>query len=111
MLEETRKWMGQVLERFYGLLQCLLYCKYFLVPMPKKIDVVGNIGDLVAKFGNAGLVGVIAASIIAYYRNRSNSGTDGGNDDQNMTISVRMRVCRHANLLYCKCERPVIKLP
>ena len=30
------------------------------------IDIVGNIGELVAKFGNAGLVGIVAAAIVAY---------------------------------------------
>jgi hypothetical protein len=31
------------------------------------IDIISNLGDLVSKFGNAGLIGVISASIIAYY--------------------------------------------
>ncbi len=38
------------------------------------IDVVGNIGALVAKFGNAGLVGIIAAAAVAYMIVRERSG-------------------------------------
>ena len=90
MLEETRKWMGQVLELLLWLVAVLVLLQILFGANVKEffgIDVVGNIGELVAKFGNAGLVGVIAASIVAYYivKNRSKSGTDGGNDDQNMT--------------------------
>ena len=42
------------------------------------IDVVGNIGALVAKFGNAGLVGILAAALIAYLIARNRSGGSGG---------------------------------
>ena len=43
------------------------------------MDVIGNLGELVSKFGNAGLVGVIAASIVAYYiiKNRDGPGSGG----------------------------------
>jgi len=30
------------------------------------LDLVGNIGELIVKFGNAGLVGVVAAALIPY---------------------------------------------
>jgi hypothetical protein len=42
------------------------------------IDVVGNIGALVAKFGNAGLVGIVAAALIAYLIARNRSGSSDG---------------------------------
>jgi len=42
------------------------------------LDLVGNIGELIAKFGNAGLVGVVAAALIAYLIARNRSGSSGG---------------------------------
>ena len=43
------------------------------------MDVVGNIGVLAQKFGNAGLIGVIAAGIVAWLivRDRNSSGDSG----------------------------------
>tara|TARA_B100000929_G_C15278264_1_gene342602 strand:+ start:322 stop:534 length:213 start_codon:yes stop_codon:yes gene_type:complete len=42
------------------------------------IDLVGNIGSIVAKFGNAGLVGIVAAALIAYLIARNRPGSSGG---------------------------------
>jgi vacuolar-type H+-ATPase subunit I/STV1 len=70
MLEETRKWMGQVLELLLWLVAVLVLLQILFgsdVTAFFGIDIISNIGDLVSKFGNAGLVGVIAASIVAYY--------------------------------------------
>jgi len=70
MLEETRKWMGQVLELLLWLVAVLVLLQVLFgsdVTAFFGIDIISNLGDLVSKFGNAGLVGVIAASIVAYY--------------------------------------------
>jgi vacuolar-type H+-ATPase subunit I/STV1 len=70
MLEETRKWMGQVLELLLWLVAVLVLLQVLFgsdVIAFFGIDIISNLGDLVSKFGNAGLVGVIAASIVAYY--------------------------------------------
>ena len=87
MLEETRKWMRQFLELLLWLVAVLILLQILFGTDAKAffgIDVIGNLGELVGKFGNAGLVGVIAASIVAYYivRNRDNSGSSGGGNDQ-----------------------------
>ena len=70
MLEETRKWMGQVLELLLWLVAVLVLLQILFgsdVTAFFGIDIIKNLGDLVSKFGNAGLIGVIAASIVAYY--------------------------------------------
>jgi vacuolar-type H+-ATPase subunit I/STV1 len=70
MLEETRKWMGQVLELLLWLVAVLVLLQILFgsdVTAFFGIDIISNLGDLVSKFGNAGLIGVIAASIVAYY--------------------------------------------
>ena len=87
MLEETRKWMRQFLELLLWLVAVLILLQILFGTDAKAfigIDVLGNLGELVGKFGNAGLVGVIAASIVAYYivRSRDNSGSGGGGNDQ-----------------------------
>ena len=87
MLEETRKWMRQFLELLLWLVAVLILLQILFGTDAKAffgIDVIGNLGELVGKFGNAGLVGVIAASIVAYYivRNREGSGSSGGDNDQ-----------------------------
>ena len=87
MLEETRKWMRQFLELLLWLVAVLILLQILFGTDAKAffgIDVIGNLGELVGKFGNAGLVGVIAASIVAYYivRNRDSAGSSGGGNDQ-----------------------------
>ena len=87
MLEETRKWMRQFLELLLWLVAVLILLQILFGTDAKAffgIDVIGNLGELVGKFGNAGLVGVIAASIVAYYivRHRDSSGSSGGGNDQ-----------------------------
>ena len=65
MIAELRRWLSGVMElllwlvAMLALLQVLFgdnFVEFF------GIDVVGNIGSLVAKFGNAGLVGIVAAA-------------------------------------------------
>ena len=81
MIAEIRRWLSGVLElllwlvAMLALLQVLFgdnFVEFF------GIDVVGNIGALVAKFGNAGLVGIVAAALIAYLIARNRSGSSGG---------------------------------
>ncbi len=69
MITEVRSWMVQVIElllwvvAFLALLQVLFgagVTEFF------GIDVIRNIGDVAGKFGNAGLIGVMAAGIVAY---------------------------------------------
>ena len=81
MIAEIRRWLSGVLElllwlvAMLALLQVLIgdtFVEFF------GIDVVGNIGALVAKFGNAGLVGIVAAALIAYLIARNRSGSSGG---------------------------------
>ena len=80
MIAEIRRWLSGVLElllwlvAMLALLQVLFgdnFVEFF------GIDVVGNIGSLVAKFGNAGLVGIVAAALIAYLIARNRSGSSG----------------------------------
>jgi len=81
MIAEIRRWLSGVLElllwlvAMLALLQVLFgdnFVEFF------GIDLVGNIGSLVAKFGNAGLVGIVAAALIAYLIARNRSGSSGG---------------------------------
>ena len=85
MFEETRKWMGQVLELLLWLVAVLVLLQVLFgsdVAEFFGIDVIGNLGDLVGKFGNAGLIGVVAASVVAFYivRKRDNSSSDSDNN-------------------------------
>ena len=81
-MTEVRRWLSAMLELalwlvgMLTLLQVLFgdsFAKFF------GMDVVGNIGALAAKFGNAGLVGIIAAGLVAYLivRNRPNDAGSG----------------------------------
>jgi hypothetical protein len=81
MIAELRRWLSGVVElllwlvAMLALLQVLFgdnFVEFF------GIDVVGNIGALVAKFGNAGLVGIVAAALIAYLIARNRSGSSDG---------------------------------
>jgi hypothetical protein len=81
MIAELRRWLSGVMElllwlvAMLALLQVLFgdnFVEFF------GIDVVGNIGALVAKFGNAGLVGIVAAALIAYLIARNRSGSSDG---------------------------------
>ena len=81
MIAEIRRWLSGVLElllwlvAMLALLQVLFgdnFVEFF------GLDLVGNIGELIAKFGNAGLVGVVAAALIAYLIARNRSGSSGG---------------------------------
>ena len=81
MIAELRRWLSGVMElllwlvAMLALLQVLFgdnFVEFF------GIDVVGNIGARVAKFGNAGLVGIVSAALIAYLIARNRSGSSGG---------------------------------
>ena len=81
MIAEIRRWLSGVLElllwlvAMLALLQVLFgdnFVDFF------GIDLVGNIGSIMAKFGNAGLVGIVAAALIAYLIARNRSGSSGG---------------------------------
>ena len=81
MIAEIRRWLSGVLElllwlvAMLALLQVLFgdnFVEFF------GIDLVGNIGSIMAKFGNAGLVGIVAAALIAYLIARNRSSGSGG---------------------------------
>ena len=81
MIAEIRRWLSGVLElllwlvAMLALLQVLFgdnFVEFF------GIDLVGNIGSIMAKFGNAGLVGIVAAALIAYLIARNRSDSSGG---------------------------------
>ena len=81
MIAEIRRWLSGVLElllwlvAMLALLQVLFgdnFVEFF------GIDLVGNIGSIMAKFGNAGLVGILAAALIAYLIARNRSGSSDG---------------------------------
>ena len=81
MIAEIRRWLSGVMElllwlvAMLALLQVLFgdnFVEFF------GIDLVGNIGSIMAKFGNAGLVGILAAALIAYLIARNRSGSSGG---------------------------------
>ena len=81
MIAEIWRWLSGVLElllwlvAMLALLQVLFgdnFVEFF------GIDLVGNIGSIMAKFGNAGLVGIVAAALIAYLIARNRSGSPDG---------------------------------
>ena len=81
MIAEIRRWLSGVLElllwlvAMLALLQVLFgdnFVEFF------GIDLVGNIGSIMAKFGNAGLVGILAAALVAYLIARNRAGSSGG---------------------------------
>ena len=81
MIAEIRRWLSGVLElllwlvAMLALLQVLFgdnFVEFF------GIDLVGNIGTIMAKFGSAGLVGIVAAALVAYLIARNRSGSSGG---------------------------------
>ena len=81
MIAEIRRWLSGVMElllwlvAMLALLQVLFgdnFVEFF------GIDLVGNIGTIMAKFGNAGLVGIVAAALVAYLIARNRSGSSGG---------------------------------
>lgn len=76
-MTEVRRWLSAILELLLWLVGVLAILQVLFGDDFTKffgIDVVGNIGLLVAKFGNAGLVGIIAAALVAYLIVRSRSG-------------------------------------
>ncbi len=68
-MTEIRRWLSSVLELLLWLVAMLTLLQVLFGSSFTDffgIDIVNNIGLLVAKFGNAGLVGIIAAGIVAY---------------------------------------------
>lgn len=80
MIAEIRRWLSEIIELLLWLVAMLallqvLFGDNFVEVFG--IDLVGNIGELIAKFGNAGLIGVVAAALIAYLIARNRSGSSG----------------------------------
>lgn len=68
-MTEIRQWLIGVLELLLWLVSTLTLLQVLFGSSFTDffgIDIVGNIGELIAKFGNAGMVGVVAAVIVAY---------------------------------------------
>ena len=85
MLQEVRKWLVQALELLLWVVAILTLLQVLFgegIPLFFHIDVIGNIGDIMTKFGNAGLVGVIAAAIVAYLILRSRVAAESGPPQQ-----------------------------
>ena len=81
MIAEIRRWLSGVIELLLWLVAMLALLQVLFGDNFVEVfglDLVGNIGDLIAKFGNAGLVGVVAAALIAYLIARNRSGSSGG---------------------------------
>ena len=82
MLTDVKRWFVHVLELLLWIVATLTLLQVLFgsgVPEFFGSDVIGNIGDLVQKFGNAGLVGVVAAVIVSYLilRERNNGSSQG----------------------------------
>ena len=80
-MTEVRRWLSTILELAMWLVGMLVllqilfgdgFVQFF------GMDVVGNIGVLASKFGNAGLVGIIAAGLVAYLIVRNRPSNAGG---------------------------------
>ena len=81
MIAEIRRWLSGVMELLLWLVAMLALLQVLFGDNFVEVfglDLVGNIGELIAKFGNAGLVGVVAAALIAYLIARNRSGSSGG---------------------------------
>ena len=68
-MTEVRQWLISVLELLLWLVATLTLLQVLFGQNFTEffgIDIVGNIGELVAKFGNAALVRIVAAAIVAY---------------------------------------------
>ena len=79
MLTDVKRWLVHVLELLLWVVAVLTLLQVLFgsgVPEFFGIDVIGNIGSLVQTFGNAGLVGIVAAVIVSYLILRErNSGS------------------------------------
>ena len=81
MIAEIRRGLSGVIELLLWLVAMLALLQVLFGDNFVEVfglDLVGNIGELIAKFGNAGLVGVVAAALIAYLIARNRSGSSGG---------------------------------
>jgi hypothetical protein len=84
-MTEIRRWLSGVLELLLWLVAMLTLLQVLFGDSFTQffgIDVVGNIGLLVAKFGNAGLIGIIAAALVAYLIVRNRPSSLGGQSTQ-----------------------------
>lgn len=75
-MTDIKRWLQTVLDLLLWLVATLTLLQVLFGDSFVRffgIDVVGNIGALAQKFGNAGLIGIIAAAVVAYLivRNRS----------------------------------------
>ena len=83
MLTDVKRWLVHVLELLLWVVAVLTLLQVLFgsgVPEYFGIDVIGNIGSLVQTFGNAGLVGIVAAVIVSYLilRERNNGSSSQG---------------------------------
>ena len=83
MLTDVKRWLVHVLELLLWVVAVLTLLQVLFgsgVPEFFGIDVIGNIGSLVQTFGNAGLVGIVAAVIVSYLilRERNNGSSSQG---------------------------------
>ena len=81
MIAEIRRWLSGVIELLLWLVAMLALLQVLFGDNFVEVfglDLVGNIGSIMAKFGNAGLVGIVAAALIAYLIARNRSGSPGG---------------------------------
>lgn len=81
MLTDVKRWLVHVLELLLWVVALLTLLQVLFGPgVPEffGIDVIGNIGNIVQKFGNAGLVGIVAAVIVAYLVLRGRSAAGAG---------------------------------
>ena len=81
MLTDVKKFLVNILELLAWTVAALTLLQVLFgsgVPEFFGIDVIGNIGDLAQKFGQEGLIGVIAAAVLAYLFLRGRNGGSGG---------------------------------
>jgi len=66
---EIKRWLSWCLEILLLVVALLATLQVLFGDSMVKLfgmDIIKNIGDLVQKFGNAGLVGIVAVSIVAW---------------------------------------------
>lgn len=69
MLTEIKRWLTQILELALLLVALLALVQVLFGANATQVfglDVIKNIGDMAKAFGNAGLIGVVAAGIVAW---------------------------------------------
>lgn len=80
-MTDIKRWLTQVLEVLLLVVAILTILQVLFGQDVTKLfgmDVIANIGNLARQFGNAGLVGVVAVSVVAYLLYRSRPFAGGG---------------------------------